>query len=174
MKKGIDIFIYILIVEVSVFINSQLSTDEKLICGNTTCTASQANCSLDSTTCICNIGYETFPEQHSEMCNYEKKSQLIAFLLETFVSFGSGHFYINNLSKAISKFLVWILAYTLVISLRLLSFKRDENDTTLLFISLSSCIFCFIMVVWQIIDIILFGLNYYEDGNNIRLKPWYY
>ena len=35
-------------------------------------------------------------EDNKEKCNYKRKRQLKAFLLELFVTYGSGHFYTEN------------------------------------------------------------------------------
>ena len=140
-------------------------------CGKYICFGSQGTC-FYNTTCICNAASDTFPEDSAVMCNYSRKSQIIAFLLETVVSFGAGHFYILNLSMAIPKLLCWIIGYSFFISIRLISSKREENDSTALLLSLGGCLTCFVMVSWYIADVIMFAFNKYGDGNGIYLQSW--
>ena len=58
--------------------------------------------------------------------------------------------------------------------------KRDDDEededtgvenlsTNTLMISLFGCIFCGIILVWQLIDIILFAMNSYTDINGIDM-----
>jgi hypothetical protein len=143
-----------------------------LECGKKVCYRNYGTCFGNGTTCICNSTHETYPEDSVVMCNYTRKSQLIAFLLECFITFGAGHIYVMNLTQGIIKFLFWALGYSLFISLRVLSKKREENDATTLIISLGGCICCVGMVIWQLIDVIMFGLNSYQDGYGIDLNPW--
>jgi hypothetical protein len=167
MQKQLIFFIFILGV-----INSINDIDTNNKCEEKFCYKFQGNCSIDNSTCVCNPQYYTYPENSVQMCTYVKKSQFLAFILETFLTFGSGHFYIGNLTIAIPKFLIWIIGYTLIISLKILSYKREDSDATVLLIQLGSCISCSIMIIWQIIDVLMFGFNNYTDLNNIELKEW--
>lgn len=51
--------------------------------------------------CVCNMGYssfdiETLKSESNILCCYQQKSQLKAFLLELFLGFGIGHFYLGK------------------------------------------------------------------------------
>ena len=63
--------------------------------------------------CECNLGYSSYDitglkTDHNIKCCYEQKGQLTAFLLEMFLGFGIGHFYLGNFYFAIIKLLVQI------------------------------------------------------------------
>jgi hypothetical protein len=152
-------------------INSLTTAAPDLACGTVICYQSQGICN-NNTTCVCNTTYDTYPEDSTVMCNYKKKSQLLAFILELFVTFGAGHFYTLNLKMAIPKVLFWFLGYSLFIILRIINKKKDENNPTMLMISLWGCLTCTIMVIWQIVDIFMFALNGYQDGYGIDLQSW--
>jgi hypothetical protein len=146
---------------------------EELQCGNVRCSSSTAKCvGVPAVTCVCFTDWETYPEDSVEMCNYKKKDQWIAFVLELVVSFGAGHFYTSNLTYAIPKLLYWIAGYTCFIALRVISNKKEENDPLVLMISFAGCLTCVGMIIWQVVDCFMYGLNKYQDGNGIDLKEW--
>jgi TM2 domain-containing membrane protein YozV len=69
--------------------------------------------------CECNKGYSSYDIEHnltnSEIfCCYAKKSQLIAFLLELFLGFGIGHFYLGNITYATIKLFIEIFLYVAI------------------------------------------------------------
>lgn len=166
----IKLFLFLFLIDISL---SQNATERSNIaCGDYICYKSHGVCFGNGTTCICDEFYGTYPDDSSTMCNYAKKSQLLAFLLESIISFGAGHFYILNLSYAIPKFLIFAMGYTFFIALGILNKKREETDPTTLLISLAGCLSCVTMIIWQLVDMIMFGMNNYEDGNGIALYPW--
>ena len=63
--------------------------------------------------CECNLGYTSYDitglkMDNNILCCYQQKGQLTAFLLEMFIGFGVGHFYIGNVKFAIIKLMVQI------------------------------------------------------------------
>ena len=63
--------------------------------------------------CECNMGYSSYDitvlkSDNNILCCYEQRGQLTAFLLELFIGFGVGHFYIGNYYFAIIKLVVQI------------------------------------------------------------------
>ena len=60
--------------------------------------------------CECNIGFSSYDidvlklEDSTTYCCYEQKSQFNAFLLEIFLGFGIGHFYIGDIKYGLIKF----------------------------------------------------------------------
>jgi hypothetical protein len=137
------------------------------------CTVGQGTCIGDPpATCLCDDPYDTYPENNQTMCNYTKKSQLIAFFLELIVTFGAGHFYTLNLKYAIPKVLFWFMGYFFFITLRVINKKKEENHPTTLLVALGGLISCCGMVIWQLVDIFMFALNKYSDGHGIDLKEW--
>ena len=66
----------------------------------------------DYIVCECNKGYSSFGIDTNSTtdiyCCFSKKSQLTAFLLELFIGFGTGHFYLGNITFATIKMLIQI------------------------------------------------------------------
>jgi hypothetical protein len=155
-----------------IFTNFVLSNDEH--CGNFTCVHGRGKCFKNGTEydCVCNEFFATFPENNTLKCNYERKKQSVAFILETLVTYGAGHFYCENYQFAVPKMFFWILSYCLFIFLRNIIKSGEEQNTTVFIISLVACLFLTIMFAWQLADMVLYGLNIYMDGNNIELLPW--
>ena len=122
--------------------------------------------------CDCNPGYITYPYDSEFQCNYQQKSQLKAFLLELFLCYGSGHFYIHNYKLAVPKLVVFAFFYCLFIALRIITKAKEENKLANLIICISAGVTFVGMLVWQIIDLVNFGRNNYNDGNDVPLKGW--
>ena len=63
--------------------------------------------------CECNKGYSSFginpDDSESTYCCYQQKSLLISFLLELFLGFGIGHFYMNDITYAIIKMIIQLI-----------------------------------------------------------------
>ena len=112
------------------------------------------------------------PKEEYLKCSYKQKTQLKAFLLELFLCYGAGHFYIHNYRLAIPKLVVFIFLYCLFIALRIITKAKEENKFANLIICISAG-FSFVgMLTWQIIDLVNFGRNKYEDGNKMPLRGW--
>ena len=122
--------------------------------------------------CNCNYGYSTYPEDNKIQCNYQQKSQLKAFLLELFLCFGAGHFYIHNYKLAVPKLIVFAFFYCLFIALRIITKAKEENKLANLIICIGAGVTFLGMLAWQIADLILFGRNKYNDGYSIPLRKW--
>lgn len=140
-------------------------------CGDEYCISGKGECYQDNlkTLCLCYEEYGTFPKDSLIRCNYLKRSKIKAFLLELFLSFGSGHFYCKNFKMAIPKFFFWFLSYYGFIILKALRKADETNNRLNNYIRLSAVLVLIIMLAWQIVDIILFGMNYNLDGNGIEL-----
>ena len=142
-------------------------------CGNLKCAKNQGTCQEinNDYLCICDEHYATYPFNNDIVCNYERKKQLNAFLLEFFVTYGAGHFYTENYKYAIPKLLVFVFLYCLFIVLRIISKAKEENKTANLLICIFAAV-CFVgMITWQLIDVFKYGYNKYKDGNGIELFP---
>ena len=122
----------------------------------------------DKGTFICNC----YLGQNEVNCNYKQKSQLKAFLLEFFLCYGAGHFYIHNYKRAIPKLIVFAFFYCLFIALRIITKAKEENKKANLIISISAGVSLVGMITWQIIDLVGFGKNQFDDENSIGLKDW--
>lgn len=121
--------------------------------------------------CVCSEEYSSFPFDLFEMCQYQKKKQIVAFLLELLITFGAGHIYCENYTLGILKAVYFAMTCGLFVLVRVLSKKTEENNTFILIVALFGCLSCIGLVVWQLVDIILLGLNRYIDGNGIDLYP---
>jgi hypothetical protein len=53
-------------------------------------------------------------------------------------------------------------------------FKNDSENSSGagLFFLIGSCAFICAGIIWQIVDLIMFGINNYKDGNNVPLAHW--
>lgn len=122
--------------------------------------------------CVCQPEYATYPINSSSYCDYKRKKQWIVFLLETVVAFGAGHFYAGNYARAVPKLIVWITAWTLFVMMRISSVKREIEDPLALIYALWSFIFCFVIIIWYIADVVMISLNRYHDGNGIEMIYW--
>lgn len=140
-------------------------------CGKINCKF--GNCTNPNfSVCDCDSKYVTFPEDNKNNCDYLRKSQLIALILETFVMFGAGHFYMKDYEIAIVKLFIWVFGYFIFISIRFIGNKENANSSSGVMIAFFGCFFCCVMVFWQVVDFILFATNNYKDGNNIDLISW--
>jgi hypothetical protein len=158
------------------YINSKNNKDDDdySICGtDIKCSNKGGTCNEYNNNfyCTCSEKYATYPDDNEILCNYERKRQLKAFLLELFLTYGAGHFYVKNYKYAIPKLIVFIFLYCLFIFLRIVTKAKEENKTANLIICINAII-CFIgMITWQLIDVFKFGYNKYKDGNGIELYP---
>jgi len=148
--------------------------------------------------CVCVDGYTNLSSNDEVKCCYEQYSQFIAFLLEVLVGFGLGHFYIGNYQfgylKLISYLIFCCSSYTIACCFcnkdenYSLEGPEDEEITKFyenhgikieyqyslklkifnLFMIFSACI----VLIWHLVDGLLFGLNYFNDSNRIQLKGW--
>ena len=142
-------------------------------CGSIKCVKNHGTCQMttESNYCSCYDRYTTYPVNSDIQCNYERKKQLNAFLLEFFLTYGAGHFYIDNYKLAIPKLVVFIFLYCLFIVLRIFTKSKEENKSANLAICISAAIAFVGMLAWQIFDLFWFGYNKYKDGNGVELYP---
>lgn len=138
---------------------------------------SKNNCAgtcTTSTKCICYIGYVNFPNNYSyKFCSYIQKKQIKAFLLETFLPFGIGHFYLGRFYFGFIKMIFSFIPFFIFIFsiFRIIINKKFKSKFSNSFI-FPIIIFSIINFIWWITDIINFSLNRYADGNGIPLLEW--
>ena len=129
--------------------------------------------------CTCIDGYTTRNKDsglESPQCCYPQSSQTIAFLLEFFLGFGLGHFYIGNSILGFIKlscysfFCCSCCSIACCFCCREVDIQKNNYSqqfmNILLIFSVSGCF------LWQFIDIILFGMNFYKDSNKVDLQRW--
>lgn len=132
--------------------------------------------SVDFISCICDRGYTT-GENDNIKCCYKRKSQFSAFLIEFIVGFGAGHFFIgNNLLGTIKLCFVGLACCSCCLIGFCFCYKTNRHDDepspkqkmlNVAFLS-GICVY----LTWQAVDIILFGINFYKDGNGVELETW--
>lgn len=147
--------------------------------------------------CVCDYGYTNNGNNDEVYCCYKQKEQFYAFILEIIPGFGLGHLYAGKTKYGWIKF-GFMVGFFIIISINMCYLKRKRkgreiNNQNLLnnnnntnnnpaeTITLTSKemilttlipIILFIMTIWQIIDIGLYGVNFYKDGNNKPLSSW--
>jgi hypothetical protein len=144
-------------------------TDPALSCSNF------GICNDQKTDCICSLGHITHPEDSQYKCNYPQKKQLVAFLLELFLGFGSGHFYSGRTTFGGLKLGAFLFGIY-IICLFPLSAKclSDRFDSECLVIAVSCFYYCCAvgLAFWFVYDLVMFGMNKYLDGEGLMLLPW--
>jgi hypothetical protein len=131
-------------------------------------------CIYNNRVCNCSIAYANFFSSRDYdntinnstliYCKYERKRQLTAFCLTIFFNFGLAQFYIENLTSGLIKLAIALVS---IIFIPFAVFYKNP-----LLSMLVGIFFCFIISIWGMVDLILFGINYYDDGNNVPLLPW--
>jgi hypothetical protein len=152
---------------------SQETIIPEINCGTTYCKEDRGICVGEPKTyCLCREEYDTFPIESKESCTYQRKQQLVAFLLEAFCGFGVGHFYTGNLYLAIPKLIVYLLGFSGILVLRIVNMKTEDNNPTTLMLALTSCVVCCFIIIWHVADAFLYALARYKDGNGVDLLKW--
>jgi hypothetical protein len=161
-------------INVILLLISSIYTQFGVPCGNFTCTKDQGICMYrtENTTCDCFPDFSTYPIDNENKCNYMRKKQYVAFLLELCLTYGAGHLYTENYQLAVPKLFFWIVSYCLFIVLRMIIKSNEDSTAASLIVALTSYLFCACMICWQIADLALFGMNIYTDGNGEKLIPW--
>jgi len=154
---------------------------QKFNCLNSTLSCSgHGECSQDKKDCICESAYASLinpkdPASEDKRCNYERKSQLKAFLFELFLGFGAGHFYTERYTMASLKLTAFIFGIFIIclfpITAKFLS-EKLESDCLVLSVSCFYYLCSIGLAFWFIYDLVTFGLNKYLDGNQIQLLSW--
>ena len=117
--------------------------------------------------CHCFDGFATFhPRIAGTQCNYARKNQSTAFLLSLFLGvFGAGRFYVGRWLTATMK-CIGALAISAGCSAGCYAMALPEMSAAVV------CCYVITVVVWWIVDIILFACNAVSDGNGVQLAPW--
>lgn len=122
--------------------------------------------------CICRENYTTVFNENlpKRFCNHKRKSSRVALIFELFIGFGAGHFYSGRMVNGIVKCLSFLVLVCKFYSLSSIYFKFIDENPNLIESFFTSYLrsllntICGIISVWQVFDIILFGLNLYSDG----------
>ena len=140
-------------------------------CGKIICaTSPKGECSDEQ--CTCNKGYTSRDEDYPITCCYQQKKFYTAMFLELFLSFGIGHFYRGDTSLGILKMSVFLILTLSLIVLVYQSYKlRGRNTAFWVNTAKSACLLvCSCTFIgWQMTDVLIYGLDYYKDGNGVNL-----
>lgn len=145
-------------------------------CSNQNCPTPPNFCASSGNihACICGDDYANYPffPIHGQYCTYERKKQIVAFLWEI-INLGIGHYYIGNTLRGIFKTIVMAVPFLILLGgkLRLVKYKTNEGTTGIVMFIIM-CVFFLAAFIWWLVDLILFGLNKYRDGNDVPLKHW--
>ena len=141
-------------------------------------------CSSDGTECICDSGYATsFKDSYNShnsymQCSYAQKTQQTAIILQVFIGYvGAAHFYVGNAVLGIFALMTFIFSIISPFCLEHCCIEpccpkclpRQSEDRKSV---VDGCKYTFraIIILWWLIDIIIFSLNKYTDGNHVELK----
>jgi len=158
-------------------------TYQKYFIANKIMCDSQINClspniCLDSQTCKCANGYanklDSNLNPNAPYCNYERKKQITAFLLQFFVFAGAGQFYIGNLQYAIPQLIITLVPCLLSCIICCYMQKSPDGSRNCFagFVITISCLFTCTIFSWWLADVVIFGMNNYLDGNGVPLIGW--
>ena len=139
-------------------------------------TCTQSPSSSEVYECVCTKEYAIPGDpKYESKCEYKRKRQLVAFLLELFVGFGAGHFYVGNYLIASLK-LVAFLFGIYIICLFPLTAKCCgdccDSDCIVVLISLFFFLCSVGLAFWFIWDLVYYGKNKYTDGKGVKLLSW--
>jgi hypothetical protein len=149
------------------------------LCGSAICNDAGGVC-MGIDKCECLTGYLDQKDNSIFKCSYKQYDAKIAFFLEFFVGFGSGHFYVKRYFNGMLKFCIYLFLYLFAVVINLFfHYKRNENKEEIMIASenpycrfariMFMCSCFFTCIIWQISDSILFYSKFYNDGNDFPL-----
>ena len=128
---------------------------------------------LEENICQCKDSYTTLPSDNNyKFCNYQKKSKIIAAVIELFIGFGIGHFYaLRNVYGYLKLMIYFILCCIGCCSVAIgVKFEQEYPNTENHAVKFFFCIYASILnfiVTWQLFDFFMIMFGVYYDGNNI-------
>lgn len=178
--------IIIIIIVIFISISSSISQQDdstKALCNQINCPFGQGQCLNNQ--CYCFTGYvtntneinsnnhlktEKTQEKTITYCNYEVKSHTIAFFLEFFFPFGTGHFYSQRYINGCFKLMLFVFLCIFwcgdICGIRIRFALNSKMDKIHIVIVLLNLLTLFIV---HIIDLICFGFQIYKDGNGVEM-----
>lgn len=149
-------------------------------CDNSTCNPDVGYC-LSNNMCACKEEFANFPMNKTETfypnsaCNYEKRKQVIAFLLEFFVPFGTSYFYLGR--KEVGLLKVSVLFFIPLVLLIIFchcckSTSPINNKANSILFNTFSLIYLVGLIVWLFWDLINISLGKYTDVNGVSLSAY--
>jgi len=140
-------------------------------CDDKNCPPDIGTCSGTSK-CNCENKYANAPKLSKKTCSYKRKSQKTAFLLEFFIPFGAGHFYVGKWLLGVMKLLFTLVAIIIVHTMACCCMTCLQDKTFSVVYMFFFAVTPILTGIWWIADIIMFGTNYYLDSNSVPLYAW--
>lgn len=121
-----------------------------------------------------------FKKFYSEIfCGYHKKSQIIAFFLESIFLIGIGHFYLNRFFHGLFKLLLILFIILLVFSMKkskieikfFMSITADKLSFDF-FLNFMYFILVVNFIFIHLVDVIMIASNQYKDGFGFSMLSW--
>lgn len=168
----IQIVIQFILIQV-ILSNSDNDESPPIICGKEKCEPKGGFCS-PLLICKCYDDYtSTLFSIHQ--CDYKMISRFKAGLLEMVPGFGLGHFYaLRKRNGAIKFFFSLVGIVCLFVSGIYIKEITEETEAVdhpyVSFFVLGTIVLILVVIVWNIIDVILFWGNCYKDGNGIIME----
>lgn len=171
-----------ILLSATAFALSSNSTD--LCLTNADCSF-RGQCDTRTNECVCDDGWTTHHDDRP--CNYKKKSQAVAFPLHLLFGFaGAGHWYLDNTAKAAAQLSLFSGAVALGLASAAVGAVGSgcsaccQDALPLCVLGLGGSLPLGALAialgsawtVWWAVDNFLFGLNYYQDGNNQNVQAW--
>ena len=150
------------------------SFERQLICGKEICDASGGVCTTEGR-CKCYEGYITGKSIDNHLkCNYEQVSSFISGMIELLTGIGLGHLYAGRKENGVFKlFCVALFCGCCVTSLMMMRKIREESEAEdhpyVTLLAFSGALFKIVIIIWQIVDALLFFLQVYKDGMGLPL-----
>ena len=148
--------------------DDEYSSQKQIECNASNCFYPNGRC-VDNGTCECTKEYASFKqegESKDHYCAYERKKQLVSFLLELFLPFGVGHFYSGRILIGVLKIIV-CFSQCIIAGIGF-CLAKDAGMLTVIILLVIGCVY----ISWELVDIILIALNVYKDGNGVPLASW--
>ncbi len=164
------IFIFLLIIIISfTFIHSQ---DKPITCLKESCYSFGGNCNREGT-CTCHEGYLT-DKTAILKCDYRQISSIKSGLIELATGCGLGHFYAGRKWNGLFKFFIMSIFCTMCMSSFIMIKKiREETEAEdhpyVTLIVVIATVFKVVIIMWQLLDGVLFFLRFYRDGRDFPL-----
>jgi hypothetical protein len=131
----------------------------------------QDNCSspnvcINGVVCKCAHGLAHVHIDDGKLCTYRQKRQLLAFFLELLFASGIGHIYAGRLLYGLLKMLFVLIVPAVLLIWAFCS--KEKNSVILIILST----LCFLILTWHLVDLVMLGMNKYNDGEGVPLVEW--
>ena len=129
-------------------------------------------CNDDKSVCYCLKEFSSYEERIGEACSYARYYQLPVFLIELFIGCGIGHLYLLRIATGICKLLLAAIPGIIKILDYFINGDSKERSGIWYILLIIAKIMGVAYGIWWFVDLFLFGLRKYKDGNGVTLIPW--